>query len=51
MTTRRRIRHGNTAMIFSQLAIGNRVHVSGSGLGATNAMCEVMAEEILVQQL
>jgi hypothetical protein len=45
-----RIRHGNTAMTFAQLEVGNRVHVAGSGLGSPNGMCKVMADEVMVQQ-
>jgi hypothetical protein len=43
------IRHGNTMLPFSSLAIGNHVHVSGMSLGVVNGMCEVQASEIKVQ--
>jgi hypothetical protein len=37
-------------MTFGQLEVGNRVHVSGLGLGHSSGMCAVMAAEVMVQQ-
>jgi hypothetical protein len=45
-----RIRHGSTTMTFDQLRIGSRVHVAGSGLGISDGMCHVKADEVNVQQ-
>jgi hypothetical protein len=45
-----RIRKGNTTYTLSQLQVGWRVHVSGSGLGESGATCRVAASEIKVQQ-
>jgi hypothetical protein len=45
-----RIRKGNTSFTFAQLAVGWRVHVSGSGLGESGSTCLVSADEIKVQQ-
>jgi hypothetical protein len=45
-----RIRKGNTTYTFDQLATGWRVHVKGTGLGASGALCQVQADEIMVQQ-
>jgi hypothetical protein len=44
------IRHGSTTMTFDQLQVGQRVHVAGSGLGNSSGMCEVQADEVMVQQ-
>jgi hypothetical protein len=45
-----RIRKGNTTYTASQLQVGWRVHVSGSGLGESGGTCRVAADEIKVQQ-
>jgi len=45
-----RIRKGNTTYTFAQLQTGWRVHVKGTGLGASGALCQVQADEIMVQQ-
>jgi Domain of unknown function (DUF5666) len=45
-----RIRKGNTTYTFDQLATGWRVHVKGTGLGASGTLCQVQADEIMVQQ-
>lgn len=45
-----RIRKGNTTYTFSQLLLGWRVHVSGTGLGESGGMCRVAADEVKVQQ-
>ena len=44
-----RIRKGNKTFTLSQLQIGWRVHVSGTGLGMSGGMCQVNADEIKVQ--
>ena len=44
-----RIRKGNTTFTLSQLQLGSRVHVSGTGLGSSSGACQVKAEEIKVQ--
>ena len=45
-----RIRKGNTTYTVAQLQPGWRVHVSGTGLGASGATCRVAASEVKVQQ-
>jgi hypothetical protein len=45
-----RIRKGNTTYTFDQLATGWRVHVKGTGLGSSGALCQVQANEVMVQQ-
>jgi len=44
------IRKGNTTYTFDQLQTGWRVHVKGTGLGASGDLCQVQADEIKVQQ-
>jgi len=44
-----RIRKGNTTYTVDQLELGWRVHVSGTGLGESNGMCQVAADEVKVQ--
>jgi hypothetical protein len=44
-----RIRHGNKTFAFSDLKVGNRVHVSGRGQGTNAGACVVEAEEIKLQ--
>ncbi len=44
------IRHGNKTMNFARLDLGDRVHVAGSGLGNSTGMCQVQADEVMVQQ-
>ncbi len=43
------IRKGNTTYTFSQLQVGWRVHVSGTGLGMSGGVCRVAADEVKVQ--
>jgi hypothetical protein len=44
------IRKGNTTYTFAELQTGWRVHVKGTGLGQSGAVCQVQANEIIVQQ-
>jgi hypothetical protein len=44
------IRKGNTTYTFAELQTGWRVHVKGTGLGAVGELCQVQANEIMVQQ-
>jgi len=44
------IRKGNTSFTIAQLQVGWRVHVSGQGLGESGGMCQVSADQIMVQQ-
>jgi hypothetical protein len=44
-----RIRKGNHTLTLSDLAVGARVHVSGTGRGASAGVCEVDATEIMLQ--
>jgi hypothetical protein len=44
-----RIRKGNRSLTLDDLKIGSRVHVSGTGRGATAGVCEVDASEIKLQ--
>ena len=44
-----RIRHGNTTFLFADLKIGDHVHVSGTGLGASGGVCRVAASEVKIQ--
>jgi hypothetical protein len=43
------IRHGNTHLTLADLKVGNHVHVSGTGLGSLNGVCQVNASEIKLQ--
>jgi hypothetical protein len=43
------IRHGNTSFGFADLKIGDHVHVSGTGLGLSGAVCRVAASEVKIQ--
>jgi hypothetical protein len=45
-----RIRKGNTTYTFADLKTGWRVHVKGTGLGQSGSLCQVQADEIMVQQ-
>jgi hypothetical protein len=45
-----RIRKGNTTYTFADLKTGWRVHVKGAGLGQSGSLCQVQADEIMVQQ-
>ena len=44
-----RIRKGNRSLTLEDLAVGSRVHVSGTGLGIVGGVCEVDASEIKLQ--
>jgi hypothetical protein len=44
-----RIRHGNTTYTFDQLQVGWRVHVSGRFLGLAGTVCNVDADQVMVQ--
>ena len=44
-----RIRKGNRTLTLNDLVAGARVHVSGTGRGASAGVCEVDATEIMVQ--
>ncbi len=44
-----RIRKGNRSLTLDDLAVGARVHVSGTGRGASAGVCEVDASEIKLQ--
>jgi hypothetical protein len=44
-----RIRKGNRTLALTDLAVGARVHVSGTGHGASSGVCEVDATEIKLQ--
>ena len=48
-TTSTRIRHGNTNLTLADLEVGDHVHVSGTGLGSLNGVCQVSATEIKLQ--
>lgn len=43
------IRKGNKNYNFSELQVGWRVHVKGPSLGSSGGMCQVQAQEIMVQ--
>ena len=44
-----RIRKGNRSLTLEDLAVGSRVHVSGTGRGESDGSCEVDATEIKLQ--
>lgn len=44
-----RIRKGNRSLTLDDLAVGARVHVSGTGRGGASGVCEVDASEIKLQ--
>jgi hypothetical protein len=44
-----RIRKGNRTLTLADLAVGNRVHVKGTGLGSAPTSCDVAASEIKLQ--
>jgi hypothetical protein len=44
-----RIRKGNRSLTLDDLAVGARVHVSGTGRGNASGVCEVDASEIKLQ--
>ena len=44
-----RIRHGNKTFAFSDLKVGDHVHVSGTGLGSSGGVCGVAADEVKIQ--
>jgi hypothetical protein len=43
------IRKGNRSFTFGDLMIGWRVHVTGTGMPSTGALCEIMATEVKIQ--
>jgi hypothetical protein len=44
-----RIRHGNTSLTLADLKVGSHVHVSGTGLGSLDGVCQVSVAEIKLQ--
>jgi hypothetical protein len=44
-----KISKGNTNYTLSQLQLGWRVHVSGTGLGSSAGVCQIKADQIVVQ--
>ena len=44
-----RIRKGNRSLTLDDLTVGSRVHVSGTGSGASGGVCQVDASEIKLQ--
>jgi hypothetical protein len=44
------IRKGNTTYTFADLQTGWRVHVKGTSLGQSGSVCQVQADQIMVQQ-